>query len=112
MERRDFLRSAITGGAAASQLRGAAIPRRRYRDDVELSVIGFGGIVVVGMAQAAADRIVAEAFDRGINYYDVAPSYFDGEAEQKLGDALKPDRQKVFLACKTTRRDAAGWGRR
>jgi aryl-alcohol dehydrogenase-like predicted oxidoreductase len=51
---------------------------------------------------------VAESYDRGINYYDVAPTYWDGEAEIKLGIALKPYRKKVFLACKTVKRDAAG----
>ena len=48
------------------------------------------------------------AYDRGINYFDCAPSYFDGEAEIKLGEALRPYRSKVFLAEKTTRRDAKG----
>ena len=75
---------------------------------MKLSVIGFGGIVVCGMSQKEADRIVAEAFDRGVNYYDVAPSYFDGEAETKLGPALEPFRKRSFLACKTMARDAAG----
>jgi aryl-alcohol dehydrogenase-like predicted oxidoreductase len=41
-----------------------------------------------------------------VNYFDCAPSYFDGEAELKLGEALRPYRSKVFLAEKTTRRDA------
>jgi len=84
------------------------IPRRIYQPGVELSVIGFGGIVVVGMEQRYANKIVLEVFDRGINYFDVAPSYWDGEAEKKLGIALKPVRHQVFLACKTTARDAAG----
>jgi predicted aldo/keto reductase-like oxidoreductase len=43
-----------------------------------------------------------------VNYFDCAPSYFDGEAELKLGEALRPYRSKVFLAEKTTRRDAKG----
>jgi len=43
-----------------------------------------------------------------VNYFDVAPTYADGEAEIKLGNALVPYRQNVFLACKTTARDAAG----
>ena len=71
-------------------------------------MIAFGGIVVVGMEQKDAGRAVAEAFDRGVNYFDVAPSYFDGEAEMKLGPALAPYRAKSFLACKTTERGAAG----
>jgi aryl-alcohol dehydrogenase-like predicted oxidoreductase len=60
------------------------------------------------MEQKDADRTVAEAFDRGVNYFDVAPSYFDGEAETKLGPALKPYRKRSFLACKTMERGAAG----
>jgi aryl-alcohol dehydrogenase-like predicted oxidoreductase len=82
--------------------------KRYYRDGVELSIIGFGGMVVVGMDQKSADALVAESFDRGVNYFDVAPFYGDGEAEDKLGIALEPFREKVFLACKTLRRDAAG----
>jgi aryl-alcohol dehydrogenase-like predicted oxidoreductase len=68
-------------------------------------VVGLGGIVVMGGTQDEADRIVAEALDRGLNYVDVAPSYGAGEAEQKLGPALKGRRDRVFLACKTTARD-------
>jgi aryl-alcohol dehydrogenase-like predicted oxidoreductase len=84
------------------------IPRRPYKDGIELSIVGFGGIVVCGMPQDDANTIVAEAVDRGVNYFDVAPSYFDGEAERKQGQALKPYRDQVFLACKTEKRDAAG----
>lgn len=62
----------------------------------------------MGMEQKDADREVAASIDRGVNYFDVAPSYGKGEAEQKLGPALKPYRKSVFLACKTQRRDAAG----
>ncbi len=42
---------------------------------------------------------MAEAVDRGINYFDVAPSY--GNAQERLGPALAPYRNKCFLACKT-----------
>lgn len=94
----------LAGGARGAQ----AVPRRRYRDGIELSVVGFGGIMLAGLEQGVADRLVSEAVDRGVNYFDVAPSYGDGEAESKLGPALGPYRQRVFLACKTQRRDAAG----
>lgn len=72
----------------------------------ELSVIGFGAIVVMDTTPAGADAYVGEAIERGVNYFDVAPSY--GNAEEKLGPALAPYRDDVFLACKTGRRDAAG----
>jgi aryl-alcohol dehydrogenase-like predicted oxidoreductase len=110
MERRNFLKTAFAGSIAATGLSAAkqSVPKRPYRDNVRLSVIGFGGIVVVGMEQSEANNTVAESFERGVNYFDVAPTYGGGEAEQKLGIALKPYREKVFLACKTTRRDAKG----
>jgi diketogulonate reductase-like aldo/keto reductase len=60
------------------------------------------------MDQKKADRTVLEVYERGINYFDVAPSYWDGEAERKLGVSLKPIRNNVFLACKTMARDASG----
>ena len=71
-----------------------------------LSVVGFGGIVVMNEEPAAADALVARAVERGINYFDVAPSY--GNAEVRLGQALRPYREQVFLAGKTGHRDAAG----
>jgi len=109
MNRRDFLKSSLAAtlgvplAPAADQL-----PKRTYKPGVELSIIGFGGIVVVGLDQNEANRRVARSIERGVNYFDVAPSYGDGEAEQKLGIALQPYRQQVFLACKTQKRDAQG----
>jgi aryl-alcohol dehydrogenase-like predicted oxidoreductase len=81
------------------------MPRRRLgRTGERLSVIGFGGIVVMGKPQEHANRSVASAVDLGINYFDVAPSY--GDAEDRLGPALEPYRRSVFLACKTAQRKA------
>lgn len=71
-----------------------------------LSVIGFGGIVVMNATAREADVRVGRAIDAGINYFDVAPSY--GNAEVMLGPALKKYRDGVFLACKTGKRDRAG----
>ncbi|MCS7042587.1 MAG: aldo/keto reductase [Bryobacteraceae bacterium] len=106
MDRRTFV--AATAAAPLGKGAAAALPKRAYKDGVELSIIGFGGIVVMGCEQKEANRLAASAWDRGVNYFDVAPSYGDGEAETKLGPALEPYRKKAFLACKTTRRDAAG----
>ena len=77
--------------------------KRAYGNTGEqLSMIGFGGILVMNAEPEAAAHIVAEAVDRGINYFDVAPSY--GNAEERLGPALEPYRDRVFLACKTGKR--------
>jgi predicted aldo/keto reductase-like oxidoreductase len=60
--------------------------------------VGFAGIVVMDNSPSFADNIVSEAVDRGINYFDVAPTY--GNAQERLGPALQPYRNQVFLACK------------
>ncbi|MGD9939595.1 MAG: aldo/keto reductase [Clostridia bacterium] len=91
-----------------SQSTQVSIPKRPYKDGIQLSILGFGGILVCSEDQITGNRYVAESIDRGINYFDVAPSYFDGEAELKLGIALEPYRNDAFLACKTGKRDAAG----
>lgn len=81
-------------------------PRRQYKPGIDLSIIGFGGVVVTDETPECSARIVAEVVERGINYFDVAPTY--GDAEIKLGPALEPYRKNCFLACKTGHRDAAG----
>ena len=71
-----------------------------------LSKVAFGGIVVANEVQEDANRYVEEAIKSGVNYFDVAPTYFD--AESKLGPALRGKRKDIFLACKTEDRTASG----
>jgi aryl-alcohol dehydrogenase-like predicted oxidoreductase len=109
MERREFLKnSALTAAASATSSRLHASPTQQSgsiakrplgKTGEHLSIIGFGGIVVMNEEPNAAKNIVAEAIDRGINYFDIAPSY--GNAQERLGPALAPYRKNVFLACKT-----------
>jgi len=107
MQRREFIRqSAIATAAIAStsQIRASTptnpIARRTLgKTGEQLSIIGFGGIVVMDDSPGGSANIVAEAHDRVINYFDVAPSY--GNAQERLGPALAPYRNKSFLACKT-----------
>jgi aryl-alcohol dehydrogenase-like predicted oxidoreductase len=72
----------------------------------KLSVVGFGGILVTNVTPEQASQYVAKAIkERDVCYFDVAPSY--GNAEERLGPALEPYRDDVFLACKTGKRTAA-----
>ena len=81
--------------------------RKLGRTGEHLSIVGFGGILVTDEEPETAKQLVAEAVEeRGINYFDVAPSY--GNAEERLGPALEPYRDSVFLACKTGEREAKG----
>ncbi len=119
MRRRDFLKKGtvaaglaashqvLHAGAQAQQQKLSPIPKRWLgKTGIELSIIALGGVAVMDTTQAFANNLVAEAFDRGINYFDVAPSY--GNAQERLGPALAPYRQRAFLACKTLARDKAG----
>jgi predicted aldo/keto reductase-like oxidoreductase len=111
MERREFLKAGTATGllssagvlaplAKAEEIKNTeAIPRRALgKTGEKLSIIGFAGIVVMDNSPSFASNVVAEAVDRGINYFDVAPTY--GNAQERLGPALQPHRDKVFLACK------------
>ena len=108
MERREFIQKAAVAAAVTSSAKLQAstktpknpIARRTLgKTGEKLSIIGFGGIVVMDEETGAANNIVAEAVDRGINYFDIAPSY--GNAQERLGPALAPYRKNCFLACKT-----------
>jgi aryl-alcohol dehydrogenase-like predicted oxidoreductase len=81
--------------------------RKLGKTPEHLTIVGFGGILVMDETPEESSRLVAAAIqERGINYFDVAPSY--GNAEERLGPALEPYRKSVFLACKTGKRDAKG----
>lgn len=85
-----------------------SIPRRIYKNGEELSIVGLGVIVLVGMEQDDANRLVAESIDRGLNYIDTGPRYGGGEAQEKMGHAVRPHRSDLFIGCKTRERDAGG----
>ncbi len=72
------------------------------KTNLSVSPVVFGGIINMDETQQDADRYTAFAVERGINYFDVAPSY--GNAQERLGRALLPYRKDVYLACKTTER--------
>ena len=73
---------------------------RNYGNNKQkLSVVGLGGISVKGLGQKKATEIINYAVDKGVNYFDVAPTY--GDAQELFGVGLKGHRNKIFLACKT-----------
>ena len=111
VNRREFIGAGVGAALTAASAWGTTmtpLPRRPYKNGIELSILAMGGIVICGMPQQESSRRVSQAYDRGVNYFDCAPSYFNGEAETKLGEALRPYRAKIFLAEKTTNRDAKG----
>lgn len=117
MKRRNFIRNSALGTLALTipAIRSFGnnfsadynLPRRVLgKTGEKLSVIGFGAIMLNDNPQDFANELVAKAYELGVNYYDVAPNY--GNAQEKLGPALKPYRKNCFLACKTHERGAEG----
>jgi predicted aldo/keto reductase-like oxidoreductase len=101
------LRSRAAGRNFLGEVKDEKLPRRPLgRTGEKLSILGLGGLVVADETQETANQVVREAVAHGINYFDVAPSY--GNAQDRLGPALKPYRNGVFLACKTLKRDKQG----
>src|SRR3569623_2401032 len=63
------------------------------RTGLQVSVLGFGCGAVGGLrvrgAPADQERTVARALAAGINYFDTAVQYGDGESEKNLGRILR-----------------------
>lgn len=129
MKRRDFLRFAgsAAGAAALSQTSVFSLgytntlapeqvvegmPRRRLgQTDEYLSLVGFPGLALVhdSYSQERCTEALHQAFEQGVNYFDVAPAYGNLKCETRMGIGLQGiDRSKIFLACKTKKRDAEG----
>ena len=76
--------------------------RQLGHSGVRVSAIGLGanrfGSKEVG--QAEVDKIVDQAVELGVNFFDTANVYTDGRSEETLGKALKGRMDKVVVASK------------
>jgi len=64
--------------------------RRLGSSGLQLSALSFGAWVTFGhqVGRGGARELLAAAHDHGINFFDNAEGYADGEAERVMGDAL------------------------
>ena len=78
--------------------------KRIARMKEALSAVGFGCWAIGGdwnnTTDQASIEAVQRAVDLGVNFFDVAPVYGFGHAEEILGKALKGRRNKVLIASK------------
>ena len=74
------------------------------RTGLSVSAVGVGGGGIGQVWGPTTDeeciRTVQQAYELGVNFFDVAPSYGDGKAEEILGQAARPFRQQVLYATK------------
>jgi len=74
------------------------------RDPHRVSLLGFGAQRIVDehdCTEEEAIAIIRRAVELGINYFDTAPSYSDGQSETRVGLGLAGVRDKVWIATKT-----------
>jgi aryl-alcohol dehydrogenase-like predicted oxidoreductase len=78
--------------------------RRLGRTGLEVSVLGYGAGAVGGLftkgAPADQERAAARAIEAGINYFDTAALYGNGESERNLGRVLKALKADVIVGTK------------
>jgi aryl-alcohol dehydrogenase-like predicted oxidoreductase len=105
MNRRQALGALASIGAAlkpAHAQSGGMIYRTLGKTGEKVSAIGLGGAHIGRAASAElATSIIRSAIDRGITFMDNCWDYANGEAERRMGAALRDGyRQKVFLMTK------------
>jgi uncharacterized protein len=105
-----FHRAVAEVPVGSAQGASSGIPLRKFgRHEVRVSALGFGGHHL-GDAEnvQAAVRMVQEAVDNGITFFDNCWEYHVGKSEDWMGMGLEGRRDKVFLMTKvcTHGRDA------
>jgi aryl-alcohol dehydrogenase-like predicted oxidoreductase len=79
--------------------------------NLDISEIAFG-CMSLGSNAAENESLIAQALDKGINFFDTADLYQHGENERQLGKALKNRRSNAVIATKVgnqLRADGSGW---
>src|ERR1700677_3930216 len=108
------LRAAV--GRGVQTLGGTSMQLRIFgRTGMQLSVLGFGcgavgGFMVRGDA-ADQERVVARAIAAGVNYFDTAVQYGNGESEKNLGRVLQTLKPANVVVGTKVRLPSADFGR-
>ena len=69
------------------------------KTNITVNKNGFGALPIQRISKEAAICLIKKAYQNGINFFDTARFYTD--SEEKLGEALKGIRDKVYIATKT-----------
>ena len=81
--------------------------RRLGKTNLEVSVIGFGGIPIQRVDEDLAIKLLKESYSKGINFIDTARGY--NQSEELIGTAVeKIGRENFIIATKSMKRDYIG----
>jgi len=92
--------------ALPAELKTGDIPTRAFgKTGEKLTIIGqAGGRFPLVNDKEEARAIVRRAYELGINYFDNARSYWNGQSEEIYGDVLPQWRKQIFLTTKSVGR--------
>ncbi len=108
MDRRLFLQSTAAGSAALKAAADTAMPMTTLgKSGLKVSRFTLGGFHMRVNGEDNAVKMIHRAMDLGVNFFDSAAKYHDGESDVTYGKALgEGRRQKVLLMSKAEKRDA------
>lgn len=99
--RRTFLAAAGAGIMAAAQPDGQVPKKPLGKTGLQVSALALGGYHVGSVKDVKeAEQMVGEAIDAGVNFFDNAWDYHNGESEERLGKILQGKRDQVYLMTK------------
>lgn len=105
------IHSAANAGFSEIQKKGSIPKRKLGKTGVEVSCLIIGGVSGM-MAKPTNEFDPAElanaALDAGINYFDTAASYGEGQSEINYGKIVAKRRNEIFLSTKTGNRTYDG----
>ncbi len=112
--RREFIARTTFGAAVAGLLPQSAeaaiegdIPKRPFgKTGVNVSILGLGGWHIGCQEdRSESHRLIQTAIDAGVNFLDNSIDYNEGQSEIRMGEAIKGQREKVFVMTKHNFRD-------
>jgi predicted aldo/keto reductase-like oxidoreductase len=120
--RRQFLQAGVAAGIAmgladhifaGQKERTGGIPTRPLgKTGQDVCILALGGWHIGQAAKddgdAAAIKLMHQAIDGGLDFFDNCWDYHDGYSEEVMGKAIQDRRDKVFLMTKICERDYKG----
>ena len=73
--------------------------RRLGKSNLNVSMIGFGGMRLPEISEEEACKVINKAIDLKINFFETAPGY--GDSEAKIGKSLGKRRKEIYLSTKS-----------
>ncbi|TCR87912.1 aldo/keto reductase [Rhizobium sp. BK376] len=77
--------------------------RRLGATDLSATILGFGTTAIGGLysatSETVAEKTMETAWELGVRFFDTAPQYGNGMAEQRLGAFLKTKPRQDYVLC-------------